>query len=245
MKIIATGVVASAVALASVSYAGAHKAHQVKLATQMDKVSYTIGYDLGKNFHQQDIKATPTLVYAGLKAGFAGEKGALSEKQMQETMQAFQKEMMQKMMAKQKEVAAANEKKSVAYLSRMSHMKGVKQIEKGLYYKVLKAGKGPIPTKEDTVTVNYKGTLPDGKVFDSSYARKQPATFPVNGVIPGWTKALEKMPQGSTWMLYISPKLAYGKFAPPSIGANQALTFKVELLKVEKPKAHKADKAKK
>ena len=172
-----------------------------------------------------------------------GGKTALTDAQMKETMMKFQKEMMAKMQAKKDETSKTNLTASNAYIAKVAKMKGVKKITDGLYYKVLKAGTGAMPKANDTVTVNYEGKLINGKVFDSSYKRGTPAEFKVNQVIPGWTKALETMPQGSTWMLYISPDLAYGKFAPPSIGPNQALIFKVELIKVKaatlKSAAHK------
>ena len=139
---------------------------------------------------------------------------------------------MAKMETKQKALEATNLRASESFMAKVSKEKGVKKLADGLYYKVLILGHGPMPTANDSVTVNYEGKLINGKIFDSSYQRKQTATFQVNKVIPGWTQALEKMPQGSTWELYISPKLAYGEMAPPSIGPNQALTFKVDLIKV-------------
>ncbi len=206
------------------------------LKTQTDKVSYTIGYDLGKNFKTQQIDVNQTELVQGLTTGLSGAKPALTEKQMHATMTTFQKEMVKKALAKQEKLAKTNQAASKAYLAKIAKEKGVKQLAPGLYYKVITVGHGPMPAKADTVVVNYKGTLSNGKVFDSSYKRGKPATFRVDQVIPGWTKALQHMPQGSTWMLYIAPKLAYGKFAPPTIGPNQALTFKVDLIKVEKPK---------
>ena len=209
-------------------------ASAVTLHTQTDKVSYTIGYDMGKGFSKQSVPVNQTALNAGLTAGLKGATPAISEKEMHATMLAFQKEMMKKAMAKQMAMAKKNAAASDAYIAKVSKESGVKQLEKGLYYKVIKQGHGQVPKATDTVVVNYKGTLSDGKVFDSSYKRGQPATFKVNQVIPGWTKALQHMPVGSTWELYIAPKLAYGKFAPPTIGPNQALTFKVQLLSIKK-----------
>ena len=212
------------------------------LSSQMGKVSYSIGYDLGKNFHAQSIDVNTASLEAGLNDGMKGTKSQLSEAEMKSTMQAFQKEMIQKAMAKEKQAAQTNMQASEAYMAKIAKEPGVKKIEEGLYYKVIKQGTGPVPKASDTVTVNYKGMLADGKVFDSSYKRGKPATFKLSQVIPGWTKALEHMPQGSTWEIYIAPKLAYGKFAPPVIGPNQALNFTVDLMKVKadapKPAAH-------
>jgi FKBP-type peptidyl-prolyl cis-trans isomerase FklB len=122
-----------------------------------------------------------------------------------------------------------------AFLLKNKSNEGVVALKDGLQYKVIKQGTGPIPTDSDVVTVNYEGTLIDGTEFDSSYKRGEPATFPVNGVIAGWTEALKKMKVGSTWMLYIPASLAYGdQGAPPSIGPNETLIFKVELLDIKK-----------
>ena len=139
---------------------------------------------------------------------------------------------MAQMQAKQDQVAANNLTASTTFMTNIAKQKGVMKIADGLYYKVLTPGKGAIPTANDSVEVNYEGTLINGTVFDSSFQRGKPVTFGVTQVIPGWTQALEKMPVGSTWMVYIAPNLAYGKFAPPSIGPNQALVFKIQLIKI-------------
>lgn len=236
LALVASGFVTTAV-LAAPLTAVATTAPALK--NQTDKVSYTIGYDLGKNFKTQQIDVNQTTLVQGLTAGLSGAKPAMTEAQMHTTMADFQKQMMKKALAKQEKLAKTNLEASQSYLAKVAKEKGVKELAPGLYYKVVTAGHGPMPMKTDTVVVNYKGTLSNGKVFDSSYKRGKPATFRVDQVIPGWTKALQHMPQGSTWMLYIAPKLAYGKFAPPTIGPNQALTFKVDLIKVEKPKAPK------
>jgi len=209
------------------------------LSSQISKVSYSIGYELGKNFHAQNIEVNAAILQDGLYDGLKAVKPQLSEADMKSTLQAFQKKMMQKTLAKEKKIAAKNLKYSQAYLAKIAQAPNVKKLETGLYYKVIKQGTGLVPKATDTVTVNYQGMLSDGTVFDSSYKRGKPATFKLDQVIPGWTKALEHMPQGSTWKIYIAPKLAYGKFAPPVIGPNQALTFKVDLIKVKKVMAYK------
>lgn len=206
------------------------------LKTQTDKVSYTIGYQIGESFKKNNVSINKAHFTQGLEDGLHGGKTALTDAQMKEVMMKFQKEMMAKSQDKKNEAGTKNLTASNAYIAKVAKMKDVKKITDGLYYKVLKAGKGAMPTANDTVTVNYEGKLISGKVFDSSYKRGKPAEFKVNQVIPGWTKALETMPTGSTWMLYIAPDLAYGKFAPPSIGPNQALIFKVELIKIAKAK---------
>jgi FKBP-type peptidyl-prolyl cis-trans isomerase FklB len=236
--ILLTTVAAGVIALTS-QVAMAH-AGKGKSTLNMKNVSYAIGYNFGKTAKKQGLKIKPKAFTSGMRTAINGATPKMTEAQMKATMANFQKVMLAKMMAKQKKTANTDAKKSANYIDRISHMKGVKKIEDGLYYKVIKAGRGVKPTAADTVTVNYSGSLIGGKVFDSSYKRGKPATFKVGQVIKGWKTALQHMPQGSTWMLYIAPNLAYGKFAPPSIGANQALTFKVDLIKVTKPTHHEA-----
>ena len=138
------------------------------------------------------------------------------------------------MAANNQDPAAKNLAAGEAFLSANKSKPGVITLPDGLQYKVIIKGKGPTPKSTDTVTVNYAGTLIDGTEFDSSYKRGQPATFPVNGVIPGWTEALQKMPVGSTYELYIPASLAYGlDGAPPSIGPNETLIFKVDLISIK------------
>lgn len=211
------------------------------LNTNMGKVSYSVGYDIGKGFKAQksalfDIQADT--FEAGFQAGLSGSTPAMTEANMQSTLVNFQKEMQQQAVQNQQAAATTNLKLSHDYLTKIAAQTGVTQLQPGLYYKVLTAGTGKIPGATDVVTVNYTGTLPDGKVFDSSYQRGTPATFQINQVIPGWSKVLQKMPVGSTWMVYMDPSLAYGISAPPQIGPNQALTFKIELISVGQPAAN-------
>ena len=205
------------------------------LDSDMDKVSYSIGYDMGSNFKSQNIAIENDQFSAGFKDGLAAKTPAMTQEQMQATLMAFQKQMMQKSMEQQQQAAAKNLAASQTYLKQISTQKGVQELAPGLYYKVISAGTGKMPGAKDTVTVNYEGSLPDGTVFDSSYKLGQPTSFQVNQVIPGWSQALQKMPVGSTWMVYIAPNLAYGNYAPPQIGPNQALTFKIDLISIGKP----------
>ena len=214
------------------------------LKSQNDKVSYTIGYQIGQSFHEHGVNINQEHFKQGLKDGIHGGKTALTSQQMKEVMMKFQTQMVEKMQKEKNTLGAKNLTVSNQYIDKISKTKGIKKITNGLYYKVLKAGKGVKPKQDDTVTVNYEGKLISGKLFDSSYKRGKPAEFKVNQVIPGWTKALQAMPQGSTWMLYIAPDLAYGKFAPPSIGPNQALIFKVELIKVTPSKTNNSHQQK-
>lgn len=138
-------------------------------------------------------------------------------------------------MSQAQELIPTNATPGEQFLLANKKKKGVVTLADGLQYKIIKQGHGPKPTGFDTVAVHYKGTLIDGSEFDSSYKRGEPATFPVSGVIPGWTEALKLMPVGSTWMLYIPSALAYGEAgAPPSIGPNETLIFEVKLLEIKK-----------
>jgi FKBP-type peptidyl-prolyl cis-trans isomerase len=203
------------------------------LKTPADQVSYTIGYQLGQNLTAQDVEIHQGAFDAGLSAALSKQTPELTPAQMQAVMKAFQTQMMQKMVAKQKAIATENQKASDAFMAKIAKEPGIKMIEPGLYYTVQTEGKGSTPKATDSVVVNYSGSLINGKVFDSSYARKKPATFQVNQVIPGWTAALEHMPVGSKWTVYIAPNLAYGQYAPPVIGPNQALIFTIELMSIE------------
>ncbi len=210
---------------------------------KQDKVSYSIGADVGNSLKRNDLGLNPDFVAKGLVDALNG-KTVLTEEEMHTVLQAFQGEMQQKMAAKQKVAGESNKTTSEKFLEENKKKDGVKTTASGLQYKVVTTGTGAMPKATDTVVVNYSGKLVNGTEFDSSYKRGEPATFPVNGVIPGWTEALQMMPVGSKWDLAIPASIAYGESAPPSIGPNQALVFTVELLDIKKAdKADKADKA--
>ena len=196
-----------------------------------DKVSYSIGADIGNNLKRADLDINPTFLAQGIHDAFAG-KTALTEEEMKATLQTFQEEMKTKMQAKQKAAGEKNKAESEKFLESNKTQEGVKTTASGLQYKVITEGKGPKPKATDTVSVNYRGTLLNGTEFDKS---KAPVTFPLEGVIPGWTEALQLMPVGSKWQLFIPPALAYGEQAPPMIGPNQVLIFEVELLEIKAP----------
>jgi len=150
-------------------------------------------------------------------------------------IQAFQKEMQAKMVAEMQALAAKNKAAGEAFLAENAKKEGVVVTDSGLQYKIIEEGEGPSPGPSDMATVNYRGTLIDGTQFDSSYDRGQPATFPVGGVIAGWTEALQLMKPGAKWQLFIPADLAYGeRGAGKDIGPNSTLVFDVELLSVEK-----------
>ena len=227
------------------SQAGSGAAASGSKKPDMNKVSYTIGYEIGSGFKSQNIDVNTKTLTKGLKTGLSGDKPAYSEQEMERTMQAFQKEMMSKAVEAQEKKGEKNLKTAKAGMEAVAKKDGVKKLADGIYYQEIKQGDGKTAGKDDTVKVNYKGSIlqadgEDGKEFDNSYKRNAPVTFMVNQVIPCWTKALEKMPQGATWKLYCAPGQAYGKFAPPAIGPNQALSFKVQLLKVNPKSARGA-----
>src|SRR6476659_6449522 len=186
---------------------GQEKSPQLK--DQKDKVSYSIGMNIGFNLSKQKVDINPDILAAGIKDAIAG-KPQLTQDQVKDVMAQFEKDMEQK----QKEAGEKNKTAGAKFLEENKKKPGVKTTASGLQYKLLKEGTGPQPKATDTVTVNYRGTLIDGTEFDSSYKRGQPATFPVGGVIKGWTEALQLMKVGSKYQLFIPPALAYGPQSP-------------------------------
>ncbi|HTZ89672.1 MAG TPA: FKBP-type peptidyl-prolyl cis-trans isomerase [Alloacidobacterium sp.] len=203
------------------------------LPTQKDKVSYAIGMNVGKGLHRESIDVDPNMIMQGLKDGLSGGKTMMTDEQAQATIVELRSQVQAKMQAQMQQEAETNKKQGDAFLAANKTKPGVVALPSGLQYKVLKEGTGPKPTLDDKVVCNYRGTLIDGKEFDSSYKRGEPATFPVRGVIKGWTEALQLMPVGSKWQLWLPPDLAYGeRGAGPDIGPNQTLIFEVELLSI-------------
>ena len=207
----------------------------VALTTQKQKNSYALGMSIGLGFQKQGIdKSIDTaLVVRGFRDSIGGSKTAMTEDEMKAALQQLRTEVMSAQEAKSKEAGASNRKEGEAFLAANKSKEGVKTLPDGLQYKVLTEGNGPKPTASDTVTVNYRGTLLNGKEFDSSYKRGQPASFPVTGVIKGWTEALQLMPVGSKWQLFIPADLAYGdRGAGGDIAPGDTLVFEVELLSI-------------
>ena len=211
----------------AVSVFGQDKAANFK--DQKDKFSYAIGLNIGMNFKKQNIDVNTDMITTGVKDGLSG-KPQMTMDQIREVMMNFEKDLQ----AKQVEVGKKNEADAEKFLADNKKKDGVKTTASGLQYKVMKEGTGAQPKSTDNVTVNYRGTLMDGTEFDSSYKRGQPATFPVGGVIKGWTEALQLMKVGSKYQLFIPPALAYGPQSPsPSIPPNSLLIFEVELNSVQ------------
>jgi len=202
--------------------------------TQKEKVSYSIGINIGKNMKMQGLDIDQGFFTQGLKDGLNNAKTAMSDKDMEATMKTFSQEMTTKMQAKQKSDGEKNSKAGEAFLAANKKKDGVITLPSGLQYKILKAGTGAKPTASQTVTCNYRGTLIDGTEFDSSYKRGEPAEFPVGQVIKGWVEALQLMPVGSKWQLFIPSDLAYGPNGQgPVIGPNAVLIFDIELLSIK------------
>jgi len=215
------------------------------LKNQKDKVSYSIGMAMGKDFKKQLIDIDPDILAKGIKDAFSGGKALLTDQEINETMTAFQKELMAKQEELLKKAGEKNKAEGEAFLAENKKKEGVKTLASGLQYQVIKAGNGKKPTLSDTVTTHYRGTLIDGTEFDSSYRRGQPATFPVKGVISGWTEALQLMELGAKWQLFIPPNLAYGeRGAGRNIGPNATLIFEIELMSIEEKKEDKKEEKK-
>jgi FKBP-type peptidyl-prolyl cis-trans isomerase FklB len=207
------------------------------LNTTKDKVSYAIGADLGNKLKTSSIDIDPDILTRALKDVLTGAKTAMNDEEIRTTLTDLTKDLQAKQATLNKEKSDKNKKEGEAFLAANKSKEGVVALPSGLQYKIIKAGTGPKPTAADTVVCNYKGTLIDGKEFDSSYKRGQPATFPVGGVIKGWTEALQLMPVGSTWQLFIPADLAYGdRQAGPDITPGATLVFEVELMSIQ-PKA--------
>jgi FKBP-type peptidyl-prolyl cis-trans isomerase FklB len=207
------------------------------LKDQKDKVSYSIGMEIGKNMKRQSVDVNPEFLSRGVKDAFSDGKPLMTDEEMKEALTAFQKEMMAKQQELAKMAGEKNQKEGEAFLAENKKKEGVITLPSGLQYKVIKAGSGNKPKATDTVTVHYQGTLVNGTEFDSSYRRGQPVSFPVNGVIPGWTEALQLMEVGAKWQIVIPSNLAYGdRGAGPQIGPNATLIFEIELISIQEPK---------
>ena len=218
-----------------VAISGASFAADVpELKTDKEKISYSIGMDIGGNLKRGSVEVDPDLLARGLKDSYGGGKTMLTEDQARQAIADFQKALMAKQAENMKILAEKNKADGEKFLAENAKKEGVKVLTSGIQYKELTPGTGKSPKSTDTVTTHYKGTLIDGAEFDSSYKRGEPATFPVSGVIPGWTEALQLMKEGAKWQLFVPPKLAYGeKGAGQVIGPNATLIFEVELLTVK------------
>lgn len=209
------------------------------LPTEKDKVSYMIGMQMGKSLEQVKDEVDVDMIAKAIKASVAGEKMLMTEQQAQEIAQAFGQKMQAKMIAKREADATKNKEEGAKFLAENAKKPGVKTTPSGLQYQVITEGTGPKPKPSDVVKVHYKGTLLDGKTFDSSYDRGTPATFPLGAVIPGWREGLGLMSVGSKYKLWIPASIGYGEAGTQGgpIPPNATLVFEVELLEIVKQEA--------
>ena len=236
-------------AMTAPAAAGAAKDAKPPVAIDKNKISTMVGMDIGRGLTQIKDDIDIKVVEQALEQTLKGEKTSLTQEEALQVRQAYMQQMQAKRVAEQKAAAEKNKGEGTAFLAKNKAKSGVKTTASGLQYEVEKEGTGPKPKATDTVKVNYLGTKIDGTKFDSSYDRGQPATFPLNGVIKGWSEGLQLMPVGSKYKFYVPADLAYGENAPGPIGPNATLIFEVELLGIEdaskaaaKPAAKPADK---
>jgi FKBP-type peptidyl-prolyl cis-trans isomerase FklB len=208
-------------------------ADSTALKSDQDKVSYSLGYNYGQYLKQRSIEVEMDLFVKGTKDSLSGNPGLLSESEVKDVLANFSKELRAKQEAKNKELAEKNKKEGEAFLAQNAKKPGVTVLPSGLQYQVITEGTGEIPKATDRVSVNYRGTLIDGTEFDSSQKAGKPAEFSVNGVIKGWTEALQLMKVGSKWQLSIPSNLAYGEAGRPSIPPSRTVLFGVELLAIK------------
>lgn len=202
--------------------------------SKVDKLSYAIGVNFARQFKSQKIDINPDVLYDAIKTVTADGPPLMTDEQVMTTLQEFEKEMQDKMKGEMKKAAQDNIDKGKSWLAENKKRAGVVELPSGLQYEIISPGNGESPKLNSKVTTHYVGTLLDGTEFDSSVKRGEPATFPVNGVIKGWTEALQLMKPGAKWKLFIPSDLAYGDAgSPPSIGPGETLIFEVELISVQ------------
>src|SRR5215831_17981385 len=205
------------------------------LETQKDKVSYAVGINLGRGIHKEAVDVDPEILARGLRDGLSDAKPQMTDEEVQATLTELQKQVTAHQQEVRQQAVEKNKKAGEAFLAANKDKPGVVTLPSGLQYKIIEPGTGPKPTASDSVVCNYRGTLIDGTEFDSSYKRGQAATFPVGQVIKGWTEALQLMPVGSKWQLFIPPDLAYGERGTNGgpIGPNETLVFEVQLMSIQ------------
>ena len=223
--------VAAAAALLLAGHASAGDAP--KLADKKEKISYSIGMDIGSNLKRQSIDVDPDLLAKGVRDAMSGGETLLTGEEAKETLLSLQQDLVARAQEQRRQIAEKNKKEGEAYLAANGKKDGVVTLPSGLQYKVIRSGDGPSPKETDSVETHYRGTLIDGTEFDSSYKREQTAVFPVNGVIAGWTEALQRMKVGDTWQIFLPPELAYGERGAGPIGPNATLVFDIELMSIK------------
>jgi len=207
---------------------------KLELKDKKDKESYSLGYQFGQSLKVQGVDINLDVYTSGIRDALGGKASQMTSEEIRSTISELQKRIAAERQKELREMAAKNLADGKAFLSENGKKEGIKTITSGLQYKVLSEGSGKTPKATDTITVHYRGTFINGIEFDSSLGRSQPATFQVNGVIPGWTEALQLMKEGAKWQLFIPPELAYGENGmPPRIPPNSILIFEVELISVK------------
>ncbi len=211
-------------------------AQDVQLKTDKEKLSYALGMDLGIQLRAQAVEIDTDIMAQALKTALAGGKTLLTNEEAHAAITKLQSDLRARQADKMAQAGEKNKKEGEAFLTANKTKEGVVTLPSGLQYKILQQGDGPKPTADDMVVCKYRGTFLDGTEFDSSFKRNEPATFAVKGVVKGWTEALQMMPVGSKWQLFVPPSLAYGDRGVGNIiGPNATLIFEIELLSI-KPK---------
>ena len=229
MKPMAVAALCAALTFSGAAYA----ADAPVLQGGKEKLGYSIGMDIGATLKRQSVEVDVDSLTKGLKDSYTGGKTLLTEEESRKTLVDYQKQVMEKQAEAMKQLGEKNKVEGDKFLAENGKKEGVKTLPSGLQYKEITPGTGKTPKPTDTVTTHYRGMLIDGKEFDSSYKRGEPATFPVSGVIAGWTKALQLMKEGAKWQIFLPPNLAYGeRGAGRDIGPNATLVFEVELISV-------------
>lgn len=207
------------------------------IKTQKDKLSYSFGLNIGKNLQQQEVDVSLDMLVRGIKDVLFGIEPLMTQEEVTEVLMAHQKERLAKQAEERKQAAEKNLKAGDEFLQKNKGKENVVTLPSGLQYRVIKSGTGKSPKADDAVTTHYRGTLINGTEFDSSYSRGKPATFPVSGVIPGWTEALQLMKEGAKWQLFVPANLAYGEGGRGKIEPNSTLIFDIELISVNDKQA--------
>jgi FKBP-type peptidyl-prolyl cis-trans isomerase FklB len=215
--------------LVGISFAG----DKSELKDEMDKISYSVGHQVGGDFKRQGVELNPDAFVKGVQDALSGTAPLMGRQEMNKTLMDLKKKIVATQQKEQQKTAGKNLALGKAFLAENGKKEGVKTLPSGLQYKIIKEASGKTPTSKDTVTVHYRGTLIDGTEFDSSYSRGKPASFRADRVIKGWQEALQLMKAGARWQLFIPADLAYGERSTGNIGPNSALIFEVELISIQ------------
>lgn len=204
------------------------------LQTQKERISYTLGFNAGQQMKRDDFEVDIPALIRGIEDAVAGRQSQLNELERRVALDHFQRQTVRKRQERYEQEAAKGSAEGEAFRAEFAKRPGVKKTKSGILYRVLTTGQGVTPKRESVVRVHYTGRFPDGRVFDSSFQRGEPAEFPLQEVISGWTEILQLMPVGSKWEVVIPPELAYGP-GGQGIPPNSTLIFEIELLSIVKP----------